>query len=172
MDQQGRPVQVDELGRPVQAVEVDPEGRPVQPVAVDPDGRPVARRPSRVRRDAPARSYERRGAGSGAAFIAAESLARIVRLAAGVIAAIIAAGIILVVLKANPTNEVVNAVHDAARALVGPFDGMFTLDSSRATIALNWGIAAVVYLIIGALVARLIAMIGIAGARGRRPVAP
>jgi hypothetical protein len=100
----------------------------------------------------------------------AGALARIVQLAAGVVAAIIAAGILLVVLEANPSNDIVSAVHDAAKDLAGPFDGMFTLDSAKATIAVNWGIAAVVYLVVGALVARLIAAIGVAGSGGRRVV--
>jgi heme/copper-type cytochrome/quinol oxidase subunit 4 len=92
-------------------------------------------------------------------------LARIVRLAAGVIAAIIVAGILLVVLKANPTNSVVSTVHDMARGLVGPFDGMFKLDDAKTAVAVNWGIAAFVYLIVGALIARFIWVIGTAGLR-------
>jgi hypothetical protein len=94
-------------------------------------------------------------------------LARIVRLAAGVIAAIIVAGILLVVLKANPTNSVVSTVHDMARGLVGPFDGMFKLDDAKMAVAVNWGIAAFVYLILGALIARFIWVIGTAGLRRR-----
>jgi hypothetical protein len=98
------------------------------------------------------------------------SLARLIRLAAGIVAAIIAAGILLIVLEANPSNDIVSAVDDAARALVGPFDGMFELDDPKAAVAVNWGIAAIVYLIIGALVARLIALIGVAGLRRDRRV--
>ena len=64
-------------------------------------------------------------------------------------------------------NDIVSTVRDAAKALVGPFDGMFTLDDADATIAVNWGIAAVVYLIVGAIVARLIMVVGAAGYRGR-----
>lgn len=93
------------------------------------------------------------------------------RLAAVVIAAIIAAGILFVVLKANSGNDVVSAIHDAARALVGPFDGMFTLDDAKAEVAVNWGIAAFVYLILGALVAGLITRIGAVGLIPRRRVA-
>jgi hypothetical protein len=92
-------------------------------------------------------------------------LARLVRLAAGVIAAIIVLGIVFVLLKANPNNGIVSAVHDAARALVGPFDGMFKIHNAKTAVAVNWGIAAVVYLIVGALIARLITMVGTAGAR-------
>jgi hypothetical protein len=102
--------------------------------------------------------------------VAADTVARLVRLAAGIVAAIIVTGILLVVLSANPANDIVSAVHDAARALAGPFDGMFTLDSAHASIAVNWGIAALVYLIVGALVARLISLIGTAGLRPRRAV--
>jgi hypothetical protein len=131
-----------------------------------------AARPGRVGRDATARRSDQAAAsGAGTALaLAAGTLARLVRLAAGIVAAIIVAGILLAVLNANPTNDVVSAIHDAARALVGPFDGMFTLDSADATLAVNWGIAALVYLIIGALVARVIALIGIAGLRRRRVV--
>jgi hypothetical protein len=110
---------------------------------------------------------DRGGAGTTAA-LAMGGLARLVRLAAGVVAAIIVAGILLVVLNANSSNDIVSTVHDAARWLVGPFDGMFTLDSSKATIAVNWGIAAVVYLIVGGLIARGIELLGYAGLRRRR----
>lgn len=83
---------------------------------------------------------------------------------------IIAAGILLVVLKANPTNSIVSAVHDTARALIAPFAGMFNLHNARLGVAVNWGIAALVYLLLGYLVARLITMIGTFGLRRRRTV--
>jgi hypothetical protein len=69
---------------------------------------------------------------------------------------ILVAGILLAVLKANPTNGIVSQVHDWARSLAGPFDGMFSFDNARVVIAVNWGIAAVVYLCVGGLIARLI----------------
>ena len=71
-------------------------------------------------------------------------------------AAIIVVGILLVVLKANKSNEVVKDVLDAARFLVGPFKNIFSLHSQKATTAVNWGIAAVVYLFAGSLIARLL----------------
>jgi hypothetical protein len=134
---------------------------------VDPDGRPVAARPSRIRRDAAYSEEADAGPGSTAAASAALTLARVVRLAVGILAGIIVAGILLTVLNANQSNDIVSTVRDAARALVGPFDGMFTLDDADATIAVNWGIAAVVYLIVGAIVAHLIALVGTAGVRRR-----
>ena len=54
-------------------------------------------------------------------------------------------GIVLVLLKADRSNDLVQAVRDAASFLAGPFDGLFTLDSPQASKALNWGIAAVVW---------------------------
>jgi hypothetical protein len=107
---------------------------------------------------------------SGSVAALTAGLARLVRLAAWVVAAIIVAGILLVVLKANPTNDVVSAVHDVAHTLIGPFSGMFTLHKARVGVAVNWGIAALVYLILGYLVARLITMIGSVATRRRRTV--
>ena len=83
-------------------------------------------------------------------------LARVVQLVVSVVVLIIVAGILLVVLKANPTNSIVSEVHDWARSLAGPFDGMFSFHSANVAIAVNWGIAAVVYLFVGGLIARLI----------------
>ena len=83
-------------------------------------------------------------------------LARIVRLVVSVVVLIIVAGILLVVLKANATNTVVSDVHDWARSLAGPFDGMFSFHNSHVAIAVNWGIAAAVYLVVAGLITRLI----------------
>jgi hypothetical protein len=79
-----------------------------------------------------------------------------VNFAASVVAGILVVGILLVVFKANRSNQVVDAVLDAGRFLVGPFKDVFSLDSHKATTALNWGIAAVVYWFAGSLIARLL----------------
>jgi len=83
-------------------------------------------------------------------------LARVVQLVVSVVVLIIVAGILMVVLKANPSNSIVSQVHDWARSLAGPFDGIFSFRNARVAIAVNWGIAAVVYLFVGGLIARLI----------------
>jgi len=124
--------------------------------------------------DRPARRRFRRRAvddyPTGAAPLAAvvRTLGRLIRFAAGVVAAIIAAGILFIVLDANSSNDIVSTVDDAARALVGPFDDMFSFDNAKTAVAVNWGIAAVAYLIVGALIARLIEWIGTAPLRLRR----
>ena len=90
------------------------------------------------------------------AAVARASLARFVILAATVVALILIAGIVLVVLEANRSNDIVQVVRDAASFLAGPFDGLFTLDSNKAEKAVNWGIAAVVWYAIGRLIARML----------------
>jgi len=90
------------------------------------------------------------------AAVARASLARFFILLGTVVAAILVLGIVLVVLEANPSNDIVGAIRDAARFLAGPFDGLFTLDSNKAEKAVNWGIAAVVWYAVGRLIARLL----------------
>jgi hypothetical protein len=79
-----------------------------------------------------------------------------VHLVVGVIALIVVAGILLALLKANPGNSIVSEVHDGASSLAGPFNGMFSFHSAQVAIAVNWGIAAVVYLLIGGLITQLL----------------
>lgn len=85
------------------------------------------------------------------------AIARVIRLVTGLIALLIVAAILLRLLDANATNAVVKDVHDAARFFVGPFNGVFSPKSAKVALAVNWGLAAVVYLVVGGFVARLIA---------------
>jgi hypothetical protein len=114
--------------------------------AVDADGRPV--RTSRPRR--------RDGIAARGFAMGMSLLARVVYLLVTVVVVILVAGILLVVFKANATNSIVSDVHGWARSLAGPFDGMFSFHDARVAIAVNWGIAAAVYLVVGGLIARLI----------------
>jgi hypothetical protein len=91
-----------------------------------------------------------------AAYGALGVLARIVDIVVAVVALIIAVGILLVVLSANPSNELVKAVHDAARWLVGPFADVFKLSNHKLTVAVNWGLALVVYVVVGRLISGLL----------------
>jgi hypothetical protein len=89
--------------------------------------------------------------------------ARIIRFAAGAVAAVIVLGIVLYVFGANQANWFVEAVMDAGRWLVQPFDNLFTIDNRKTELAVNWGIAAAVYYFVGVLVALLLARASIAG---------
>lgn len=93
----------------------------------------------------------RRAAGSGLLLVA-----RVVMLAATLVALVIGAAILLRVLDANSANSIVKAVHDAGKALVGPFKDIFKIDDPKVAMAVNWGLAAVVYLLVGGLIARLV----------------
>lgn len=74
---------------------------------------------------------------------------------AGIVAAIIILGIVLVLIKANPNNPLVDFILDVGRFLTTPFHNLFPQDNPRQDILVNWGIAAIAYLILGALIARL-----------------
>jgi hypothetical protein len=115
--------------------------------AVDREARPasVSRRLGR-----------RHATGARGFAMGAGLLARLVQLVLSVVVLIIVAGILLVVLKANPANSIVSEVHDWAHSLAGPFNGMFSFHSANTALAVNWGIAAVLYLFVGGLIARLI----------------
>ncbi|TMK40104.1 MAG: hypothetical protein E6G56_08880 [Actinobacteria bacterium] len=100
---------------------------------------------------------ERSALAMGSGFIA---IARLVSLIAAIVALVIAAAVLFVVLGANPSNTIVSAIHDAGRALAGPFDGMFKIKDAKGAIALNWGIALVVYLVLGSIVAGIFRRMG------------
>jgi uncharacterized membrane protein len=103
-----------------------------------------------------------RGAYAAGSFVLMVS--RLVRLVVWVVVLIIVAGILLRVLDANTSNAIVRDVHDVAKTLVGPFANVFKLHNPKTQLAVNWGLAAVVYLIVGSIIASLIAR----AAPGRR----
>jgi hypothetical protein len=87
-------------------------------------------------------------------------LARIVRLVTTVVVAFIVAGIVLHLLDANGGNAIVSFVYDVAGWLVTPFKGIFSPSGAHARIAANWGLAAVVYAVVGGVISRLLARAG------------
>jgi hypothetical protein len=115
--------------------------------AVDREAQPVA---------ASRRQDRREGTGIGVLGAGAGLLTRVLQFVVSVVVVIIVAAILLVVLDANPANSIVSEVHSWARWLAGPFDGMFSFHSANDAIAVNWGIAAAVYLLVGGLITRLI----------------
>jgi hypothetical protein len=80
------------------------------------------------------------------------ALARAVAAITSVVVGLIVVAIALIVLEANPSNDIVAWVVDAGRWLVGPFHDLFRLDGDWRTIV-NWGLAALVYSFIGRLLA-------------------
>ena len=129
--------------------------------AVAADGTAAAPRPAR-RRVAAARGA--RAVGSVMLLIA-----RIVRVVTTIIVALIVAAIVLRVLDANASNWIVSHVHSWAKFFVGPFDGMFSISGAKLNMAVNWGVAAIVYAVVGGFIARLIARSAPAGVAPSEP---
>jgi len=98
------------------------------------------------------------------------AIARMVRLLAGLIALLIVAAIVLKVLGANGANVVVKDVHDAAAWFVGPFKTVFSIRGAKLAMAVNWGLAVVVYVVVGGLIASLIARLAPTGLAPSEPV--
>lgn len=63
--------------------------------------------------------------------------------------------VVFSVFSANPANPIVHAVTGWASDLVGPFHNVFTPKSPRLAIAVNYGLAAIVYLVGGGVLRRV-----------------
>lgn len=89
-------------------------------------------------------------------------LASLVWLLAVVAALFVAVGALLIALKANQQNSIVRFVLDVADRIDGPFsrrNGIFTFAGKQSMVKaalVNWGIAAVIYLVIGKILDRII----------------
>ena len=95
------------------------------------------------------------------------ALARLIRTVARLIALLIVVAIVLFLVGANPANAIVRDIHDAAAWFVGPFKNLFSIHNAKLAMAVDWGLAALVYMIVGHLIASLLVRM----APRRRPVA-
>jgi uncharacterized protein YggT (Ycf19 family) len=93
----------------------------------------------------------RRGVRGGVGLIA-----RVVTVVTAIIVGFIVVGILLFVLSANENNPIVSFISGVAEFFVGPFREIFQIDEEKTQVAVNWGIAAVVYLIVGRLIVGLL----------------
>ncbi|MFD4632599.1 hypothetical protein ACFVYR_12620 [Streptomyces sp. NPDC058284] len=81
---------------------------------------------------------------------------RVIALVADIMAAILGLWILMYLLDANRANDLVQFIHDAARWLAGWSHDLFTFDEDWARVVAGYGLAAVVYLLVGhALAGRL-----------------
>jgi hypothetical protein len=83
-------------------------------------------------------------------------LARVVSLITSVVVGLIVVAIILVLLEANRDNAIVDWLVGAGDYLTKPFHGVFQPDGRKAMVAVNWGLAAVIYGLVGGFIARLL----------------
>jgi hypothetical protein len=95
------------------------------------------------------------GVASGTRRVRA-AIATVISVVTGLIALLIVIGIAFVIFGANRDNSIVHWVLDTAKFFVGPLDGMFKPKSHHAAVAINWGIAAVLYVFVGRTLARII----------------
>lgn len=140
---------------------------PVRTSAAPAREEPVATRDERAASRAAIRPSRTRGAGAAAIGTVGAGevlLALLVITAAVLIALLIALAILLADVGANPSNGVVKGLHESANFFAGSFTGMLRFSGHpKRAISVNWGIAAVVYLIAGAILARTIYVAGRGG---------
>ncbi|MEU6124120.1 hypothetical protein [Streptomyces sp. NPDC047123] len=81
---------------------------------------------------------------------------RVIALVADIMAVILGLWILMYLLDANRANDLVQLVHDVARWLAGWSHDLFTFDEEWARVVAGYGLAAIVYLLVGhALAGRL-----------------
>ena len=102
------------------------------------------------------------------------ALARVIRMIGAAIALVIVVGIVLVVTDAKESNVIVGAWLDVARFFTEPFRNIFDLAKGKEElqIGINWGIAALVYFAIAAILAKLLTAASLGRARRSRRARP
>lgn len=121
-------------------------------------------------RPAPSRTRVATARGAWAVGSVFLAIARLIRLIVGIAALIIVVAIVLRVASANQGNVIVRDIHDVGKVLVGPFKNIFSIKNPKADMAANWGLAALVWLIVGGFIASLIARIAPRGVHPSDPV--
>ena len=86
----------------------------------------------------------------------ASSIAALIRVITGAVATIFVLHILFVVLHANQSNDLVSFIYSAAKVFVLGLGDVFTPHDATAGVVLNYGLAALVYLVIGQLVIKLL----------------
>jgi hypothetical protein len=103
-------------------------------------------------------------------------IARLVMLAATLIAVLIALAVVLRDVDANPSNTIVKGIHEGANFFAGAFTGLIRFNGHpKRAITVDWGIALLVFLIAGEAISRAIAGVGRGGVlfeRSHRAAAP
>jgi hypothetical protein len=122
-----------------------------------------------ARRGALGRTREAGAATAGAVGSGVLVLARVVMAVAVVIALLIGLAVVLYDVDANARNSIVKGVHEGANFFAGSFTGLITFSGhTKRELTVDWGIALLAFLIVGAVLARLIARIGYGGVRFER----
>jgi hypothetical protein len=126
-------------------------------------GKPPAK-PTGASGNKPAKSSSAAGVGKQALTSVGSGVRKLRNLIASLIwliavlaAAVLALGALFTALdQTNQSNEIVRWILERGHDLVGPFKDLFRLETAKNTLLVNWGIAALVYLIAGKLLERII----------------
>ena len=86
----------------------------------------------------------------------ADGVANIIHVVTSVIATVFVLHILFVVFDANQGNEFVSFVYGLAQVLVLGLGDVFTPDDALLGVVLNYGLAALIYLVIGRLIVKAI----------------
>lgn len=150
------------------AVEADGSRERVEPerarTGVEPGRRRERVEPQGRRRALAWRTRNAGAAAVGTAGAGVVLLARLVMAAASVIALLIGLAIVLRDVDANSANTLVKGIHEGANFFAGAFTGLIRFSGHpKRAITIDWGIALLVYLIVGAMVSKMIAGVGRGG---------
>jgi hypothetical protein len=154
--------------------QAEPRAEPARPAvgAADPPARtasaPQTREPAVSsaprRRTVVWRTRDAGAAAVGALGSGVLLLARLVMTVAALIALLIGLAIVLRDVDATRTNTIVEGIHDGANFFAGSFTGLISFNGHpKRAITVDWGIALIVYLIVGAVLASMIARVGWGG---------
>ena len=122
-------------------------------MATDTEAEAGTRRPSLKDRfrSANAGSQFKQGAGGVASI-----LAKVVVVISSIAAAILILHIVFVMFKGNPDNTFVSHVRDYADSLSGFFKDLFSFKNPKTNTVINYGIAALVWVAAGRLIASIL----------------
>ena len=125
---------------------------------------PVERPPVNRRRASAWRTRNAGAAAVGTAGAGVLLIARLVMAVASLVALLILLAIVLRDVDANANNTIVKGIHEGANFFAGAFTGLIRFSGHpKRAITVDWGIALLVYLIVGGIVSRAIAGVGRGG---------
>lgn len=125
---------------------------------------PVERAPVNRRRGYAWRTRNAGAAAVGTAGAGVLLIARLVMAVASLIALLILLAIVLRDVDANANNTIVRGIHEGANFFAGAFTGLIRFSGHpKRAITVDWGIALVVYLIVGGFVSSVVARVGRGG---------
>ena len=125
------------------------QSRSAEPSTTTDDEAPVPERKRRVR----ATGEQRRGR----VLSLRTKIATVIWLAAVICALFLAIGALIVALKMNQDNAIIGVIIDGAKNLdFGEFKKFTGPDAATKGALVNWGLAAVIYLVVGKIVDRIV----------------